>query len=966
MNLRSSFIWMLGVIVLPAMASAGQITWNNAVDGNWNTATNWSPISVPGTGDSVIINLDGTYTVTLNQSTSAAHVIVGGGTGTQTLALSACVLTLTADATIANSGFLNLDNAIIYADSVITQGTTILSNGGKLNASVVNRGLLRARANNNLIGGTLHNAIGDTIRVEGYNNTGSLQVDSTFTNAGILELTNTDLYTAYQSTVVMPGVGDTLINTGTINTLPGTSGGQRNLNVNLDNRGTVQVDQLLYMSRNTGVHANSGTINITGADLILNGNSTYENTGTINIGAAHKFYLYGGTFTTSSGTMAGTGLVELAYTTANFPLTFTNGSSIHIDLNSVILSSDHFTNATDLNVYYSTINADSVINEGTIILSTNGILNASVANRGLLRARSPGNRIGGTLNNGIGDTIRVEGYNNTGSLQVDSTFTNAGILELTNTDLYTAYQSTVVMPGVGDTLINTGTINTLPGTSGGQRNLNVNLDNRGTVQVDQLLYMSRNTGVHANSGTINITGADLILNGNSTYENTGTINIGAAHKFYLYGGTFTTSSGTMAGTGLVELAYTTANFPLTFTNGSSIHIDLNSVILSSDHFTNATDLNVYYSTINADSVINEGTIILSTNGILNASVANRGLLRARSPGNRIGGTLNNGIGDTIRVEGYNNTGSLQVDSTFTNAGILELTNTDLYTAYQSTVVMPGSGDILINTGSILTLFGNKGGNRNLNVNLDNQGTVQVEQPLYMIRNSGVHSNSGSISITGGNLTLSSNSTFDNTGTVDIGAGYTFNLSGGTFTTSSGIMTGTGLFDLNSTTAHFPATFTNGGGISLNLDNTTLNTTHFTNVTDLTVFTSTINADSVINEGTLLLYTGGILNASVANRELLTARSSSNRIGGTLNNAVGDTIRVEGYNNTGILQVDSTFTNTGILELTNTDLYTAYQSTVVMPGTGDVLINSGIIKSLFGNKGGQRNLPVDLDNRALCR
>ncbi len=43
-----------------------QIHWTNAAGGDFNTATNWSPATVPGSGDDAIINAatKGGYTVT--------------------------------------------------------------------------------------------------------------------------------------------------------------------------------------------------------------------------------------------------------------------------------------------------------------------------------------------------------------------------------------------------------------------------------------------------------------------------------------------------------------------------------------------------------------------------------------------------------------------------------------------------------------------------------------------------------------------------------------------------------------------------------------------------------------------------------------------------------------------------------------------------------------------------------------
>ena len=39
-------------------------SWANGVSGNWNAASNWTPVGVPGAADTALIKKSGTYTVT--------------------------------------------------------------------------------------------------------------------------------------------------------------------------------------------------------------------------------------------------------------------------------------------------------------------------------------------------------------------------------------------------------------------------------------------------------------------------------------------------------------------------------------------------------------------------------------------------------------------------------------------------------------------------------------------------------------------------------------------------------------------------------------------------------------------------------------------------------------------------------------------------------------------------------------
>ena len=109
MKLHVILIWMLGVILMPNLVAAGQVSWNTAGNGDWNTGSNWDTGVVPGAGDTVIIDLSGTYTVTLDVNPSIAQLTVGGGTGVQTLSLSSKTLQVVNKVTVGVSGALDLD-----------------------------------------------------------------------------------------------------------------------------------------------------------------------------------------------------------------------------------------------------------------------------------------------------------------------------------------------------------------------------------------------------------------------------------------------------------------------------------------------------------------------------------------------------------------------------------------------------------------------------------------------------------------------------------------------------------------------------------------------------------------------------------------------------------------------------------------------------------------------------------------
>ncbi len=123
---------IIGLILIPGRLFA-QYVWSGGsgggTDGNWETATDWTPNGIPGAGDTAIINNDSTITIpnaetidTLIINTSAA-TFADGGAGS---------LTATASATLgggcnANDVDLTLPAVTLAADTVITMTSGTLT-----------------------------------------------------------------------------------------------------------------------------------------------------------------------------------------------------------------------------------------------------------------------------------------------------------------------------------------------------------------------------------------------------------------------------------------------------------------------------------------------------------------------------------------------------------------------------------------------------------------------------------------------------------------------------------------------------------------------------------------------------------------------------------------------------------------------------------------------------------------------
>src|SRR5580692_1259761 len=103
-----AFVALVAVLLTGGASGAGCTkTWNGG-SGSWETASDWTPTGVPGSGDDVCINAVGTYTVTLSGNNSIAALDVGGGAGgTQTLLIQPnSSLNVGGDAQIESSGAL--------------------------------------------------------------------------------------------------------------------------------------------------------------------------------------------------------------------------------------------------------------------------------------------------------------------------------------------------------------------------------------------------------------------------------------------------------------------------------------------------------------------------------------------------------------------------------------------------------------------------------------------------------------------------------------------------------------------------------------------------------------------------------------------------------------------------------------------------------------------------------------------
>ncbi len=130
MKIRTKFYFRLvgGLCILvfsfQNVNAQDSTSWINPSGGDWDNASNWSN-GVPTITTDAIINLSGTYTVTINNLVHINNLQLGTtGSGTQTLNINSHLM-------LQNGGTIESSGAIVWAAGTL-QGTDTLVNNGTL------------------------------------------------------------------------------------------------------------------------------------------------------------------------------------------------------------------------------------------------------------------------------------------------------------------------------------------------------------------------------------------------------------------------------------------------------------------------------------------------------------------------------------------------------------------------------------------------------------------------------------------------------------------------------------------------------------------------------------------------------------------------------------------------------------------------------------------------------------------
>jgi uncharacterized repeat protein (TIGR01451 family) len=883
--------------------------WINSSGGNWNTSSNWSTGTVPTVSNDVVIDANGTYTVTLDVTPAFNSLTIGGGaTGTQTLAdTTTRDITFTNPGTITASGALALSSGKLLGGGGLTVNgalnwnsdseidtTVAIANGASMNISGAGTRFVN--------GGTINNS--GTINWSGSNNI------SVYSGGGINNLSGglflvTNDQQIYQHCCT---AGLAFSNTGIFRktTATGTTTIQSN---GFNNTGTVDIQSGTFVPSSGGT--SSGIFNATATGAFLFNNSTYNLTTGATLTGSGNFQLSAGQLNVSASgisvdhiTMTGgnlnitaTGAVTTSATgvidwTADATLsgagalTISSGGTLNISgAGTRYIDGGTLNNNGTIN--WSGANNISVVDSG--VINNNGTGLFSVKNDQIIYQHccSPGQAFNnaGTFQKTVATgttTILSNGFNNSGTVDIQSgTFnpssggTSTSIFHTTATGTFLFTSNTYIL-ATGATLTGSGNFQ----LSSGQLTVNatgVAVDHMtitgGTLNVPGAIGTSatgvvdwsadatlKGTGALTigSGGTLNITGAGTRFIDGGTLNNSGTINWSGANNISVY------DSGVInnQATGLFSVKNDQIIYQhccsagLAFNNAGTFRksVATGTTTIQSNGFTNTGTVDIQSGTFNPSS---GGTSTSVFNAASGATFLFNNNTYTLGAGATLTGSGNFQVsGGTLAV----NATGVTVDHLTMNGGTVTVAGSVSTSAtgvvdWSADATLTGAGTLNIVSGGTLNITGS--GTRYIDAGtLNNSGTVNWSGANNIsVVNSGIINNqaSGLFSVKNDQLIYqvccSTGQAFNNIGT------FRKSVATGTTTIQSNGFTNSGTVDIQS------GTFTpsSGGTSSGNFNAASGGTFLFNNNTYTLASGATLTGSGnfQISGGTLLVNATGV-------------------------------------------------------------------------------------------------------------
>ena len=752
MKLAKFFSLASGLLAtLSLSAQAETINWTNTSGGAWSTAENWDLNRPPGPLDTVLITAGGTYTVTLDVSTTVTALTLGGASGQAALVNEGHTLRLRGAGRVTTNGVLTLNSGALAATGALIIEGQAHWNGATLSpffaVTVAPGGVVNF--NSGIIAGALTNR--GTVRWE----TGDLQVQ----NDGA----------AYVGAIWnQPGALWDIRGDGTLSAWTGAEV-FHNAGVLRKSAGSGASSLSLFVDQSGPVEGQSGTLQLanggslrgawvaeTGAALHLGAGIFTAGTGCSWSGAG-ACRLTGGTLVLEGEVVP---TLEIAGGALVLAPSFQGGT-----IRTLALSGSYTLSATgavsgSLVLNGVTLDGALRVQSGGLFSAKNAALNAAVevAGGGVF------DWTGGSLNPGAALTIKPRGLLNLNSASLYAALTNQGTVRWQGGGL-----QVLNGPGYFGAIWNTaGAVwdiqcdQTLSGWSGVEEFHNAGLvvKSEGFGAAALSVFLDNTGIVQARSGTLQLNAGGALG---------GRLLAGAGTAIHLAGGAFAAGTAgnwegpgairlaggslTLAGGGVerLQLAGGTVWVAPSFQGGSITNLVLSGATLGGTNRVRGV-LTLHNSTLSGSLSVLDGGVCHATNATLSGTLAveDYGVLDWN------GGSLSGGSSLTVWPEGLLSLrGGIYLDSPLTNYGTVQWIGDPLYVrnngdAYTGAVWneaaglwdIRGDAAMYCNWCSIAEQFHNAGlllkragaGTASLNVFLDNTGTVASQSGTIQFNN----------------------------------------------------------------------------------------------------------------------------------------------------------------------------------------------------------------------------------------
>ncbi len=699
--------------------SSTTVEWSSPSSGTWETASNWSSNSVPGTpGVPDTVEIEQPIKVTLGTSETVASVVVGTGAILNIVDGGSLVVS-----GIQNAGLIQLNSS--GADPTLAiDGTVLLVGGGELKMlgptadnliyGVASTSATLVNVDNTIIGsGTIGQGDGELTLINGF--AGIIAASPLLvTDAGILIIDTGNGVNNFGVLEALAGgtlqVDDSVTNLGV---LYAAAGGTLQLGNDVDNFGLIQVDSggtllvagVTITGEALSAFVNSGLFEVTGGATLINDVVTNIG-GTLQLDPGETLALLGTTIAGGAASVGSAATVDVESSGATFDgVAVTNSGAIDVgETTTATLTLDGGSGVTG--------GAMSIGGTGTVdvedssgatfdgvAVTSSGAIDVGETTTATLTLDGGSGITGGAMS--IGGTGIVDVEDSSGATFDGVNVSNSGTIEVGETTT-----ATLTLDGgagiTGGTLSigSTGTVD-VEDSSGATLD-GVAVTNLGAIDVGETttatLTLDGGAGISGGTLSIGSTGTVDVESSGATFDgvavtSSGTIEVGETTTATLTldgGATLTGGALSIGGTGIVDVEDSTgATFDgVSVTNDGAIDVGKT---------TKATLTIDGGTTMTGDGVLligHKGTIDVESSLTLDpASLTNHGKLEVTN-----GATLDvdvnvSGSGSVMIAGGATAdfTGTFDENATFVGPGTLELAHT-LGGAYGGTITGFGPAD----------------------------------------------------------------------------------------------------------------------------------------------------------------------------------------------------------------------------------------------------------------------------------